>query len=61
MASIISAFIDMPNAKVNLLINFLEQGQGKLSKRARSKEFARLTPKECRFIEDRYAEIFIDN
>ncbi len=61
LASTISAFIDMPNAKVNLLINFLEQGQGKLPKRARSKEFARLTAEECRVIEDRYADIFSDD
>jgi hypothetical protein len=61
LASIISSFIDMPNAKVNLLINFLEQGQGKLSKRARSNEFARLTAEECRVIEDRYGEVFDDD
>jgi hypothetical protein len=61
LTSVISSFIDMPNTRVNLLINFLEQGQGKLSRGARNKEFARLTEEECRVIESRYAEIFADD
>ena len=59
LASTISTFIDMLNA--NLLINFLEPGQGKLSKRAGSNEFARLMAEECRTIEDRSDEIFSDD
>ena len=61
LASFISSFIDMPNAKVNLLISFLKQHQGKFSKRARNKEFAKLTEDECLDIEARYAEIFFED
>ena len=54
----ISSMIDMPNRQVNLLISFLEQEQGRFSKRARNKEFARLTEAECEAIELKYAEVF---
>jgi Fic family protein len=54
----ISSLIDMPNRQVNLLVAFLEQEQGRLSKRARNKEFAKLTEKECEAIESKYTEIF---
>jgi Fic family protein len=58
LSGFISSLIDMPNRHVNLLVNFLEQEQGRLSKRARNKEFAKLTEKECEAIESKYAEIF---
>ncbi len=43
---------------VDLLIRFLSQNDGKLSKRARRREFEKLTDDETRVIEEKYAEIF---
>ena len=50
--------IDMPDNLVDLLIRFLSQNDGKLSKRGRAKEFEKLTEKEIQAIEIKYAEIF---
>lgn len=50
--------IDMPDNQVDLLIRFLNQNNGKLSKRARAKEFSRLTEAEVRVIENKYDEVF---
>ena len=50
--------IDMPDRRVDLLIRFLNQNDGKLSKRARDKEFFGLTEAEIRSIESRYDELF---
>ena len=49
---------DMPNKTLDLLIRFLIQGKGRLSGRARSKEFRALTDKEVARIEQAYATIF---
>jgi Fic family protein len=49
---------DMPDKTVALLIRFLEQNNGTLSKRARDKEFAALTPEEVVNIETKYKEVF---
>ncbi|MCF8241369.1 MAG: Fic family protein [Melioribacteraceae bacterium] len=49
---------DMPDKTVALLIGFLEQNEGKLSKRAREKEFAQLTDEEVSEIENTYNNIF---
>lgn len=54
----IKNYIDMPDKLVDLLIRFLNQNGGKLSKRARSKEFAELTEIEIKSIENKYDEIF---
>lgn len=54
----IKNYIDMPDKLVDLLIRFLNQSNGKLSKRACGKEFAALTEKEVRVIENKYDEIF---
>lgn len=54
----IKNYIDMPDAMINLLIRFLNQNNGKLSKRAREKEFAQLTETEVRTIERKYHDIF---
>ncbi len=51
-------FFDMPDKMVSLLVRFLEQGNGKLSDRAKAKEFAALTEKEAIQLENKYAEIF---
>ena len=50
---------EMPDKTVNLLIRFLEQGSGQLSKRRREKEFSALTDEEAREIENKYEEIFL--
>lgn len=47
----------MPDKTVALLIRFLEQNNGALSKRAREKEFTELTNDEVKAIENKYQEI----
>ncbi len=49
---------EMPDKTVALLIRFLEQGNGKLSERARSKEFDALSEDELEAIENKYREVF---
>jgi len=48
----------MPDKLVDLLIRFLNQNEGKLSKRARGKELTELTETEIKSIENKYDEIF---
>ncbi|MCZ6480775.1 MAG: Fic family protein [candidate division NC10 bacterium] len=50
--------LDMPNQKIDLIHHFLRQGQGHLSTRARTKEFAALTNAEIKQIEGLYAQCF---
>ena len=54
----IKNYIDMPDKLVNLLIRFLNQNNGKISKRARDKEFSELTEDEVQTIERKYDDIF---
>ncbi|MDY6880692.1 MAG: Fic family protein [Thermodesulfobacteriota bacterium] len=54
----IKNYIDMPDNLVDLLIRFLSQNNGKLSKRGQKKEFAKLTDREIQAIEQKYEEIF---
>lgn len=49
---------EMPDKTVALLVRFLDQNNGTLSKRAREKEFSALTEVEINQIENRYKEIF---
>ncbi len=49
---------EMPDKMIALLVRFLEQGEGKLSKRAKEKEFEKLTREEAEDIEGLYQEIF---
>ena len=49
----------MPDKLVAALIRFLEQNQGVLSKLARDKEFALLTPLEVSQIQQQYALHFL--
>ena len=49
---------EMPDKLVATLVRFLEQNNGKLSKRARTKEFVKLKGKEVHEIEKVFAEIF---
>ncbi|RJT23483.1 Fic family protein [Mesorhizobium waimense] len=53
----ISRMIDMPDRLIDLLFRFLRQNDGKLSKRAREKEFAALTDIEAIQIEAIYAAL----
>lgn len=54
----IEAMIDMPERTIDLLFRFLNQNDGKLSNRAREKEFAALTQREARDIEDIFNKAF---
>ncbi len=56
----IDKLFDMPNYQADLLIHFLEQNKGKLSKRAREREFKALSEQECVHLEKLYSEIFKD-
>lgn len=58
LKEVINALFDMPDYLADLLIRFLEQNKGKLSKRAREKEFRSLSAHECLEVENLYAEIF---
>jgi len=51
---------EMPDKTVALLIRFLEQNGGQLSKGVRMKEFETLNNKEVRAIESRYQQIFLE-
>ncbi len=51
---------EMPDKMVALLARFLEQNEGKISKRARSKEFSQLTDDEVAQIEKFYSAIFLE-
>ena len=49
---------EMPDATIALVVKFLEQNNGKFSKRAREKEFEALSDIEIQQIEDTYKLIF---
>ncbi len=49
---------DMPERTIDLLSRFLRQNRGRLSKRARTREFERLTPKEVERVEALHASCF---
>jgi hypothetical protein len=53
-AAKVQTLFDMPNNKLDLLWRFLQQNDGKLSKRARAKEFAALTDDESAAIEEMF-------
>lgn len=50
---------EMPDKMVSLMVRFLEQNNGKISKRAREKEFAALSNDEIQKIENQYKESFL--
>jgi Fic family protein len=52
---------EMPDNMVSLLVGFLEQGNGQLSKRPRSNEFKELTEVEIGIIEEKFESIFSKN
>ena len=45
------AFVEMPDKTIDLLYHFLNQNDGRLSKRAREGEFALLTASEVERVE----------
>ncbi len=58
LTNAINSFINLPDTRVDLLIKYLNQNKGKLSKRKRLKDFDELSEKEISIIEEYYAEIF---
>jgi len=54
----IQQIVDMPSRQIDLLRKFLHQGNGKLSSRARGREFQALTETEVQQVERVYAECF---
>ncbi|MDP3746500.1 MAG: Fic family protein [Phenylobacterium sp.] len=57
-AARVQAIVDMPDRTIDLLHRFLRQGDGRLSQRARQREFAALTDEETAAIEHLHADIF---
>ncbi|MCH8036620.1 MAG: Fic family protein [Proteobacteria bacterium] len=53
-----ASMIDMPDRTVDLLFRFLQQNGGRLSKRAREREFEALTDTENEQIERMYRDVF---
>ena len=58
MKDYLDNYFEMPDKTVAVLIRFLEQGNGKLSEIAKTKEFKELTDEEVAAIENKYQEIF---
>jgi hypothetical protein len=54
----VESTVDMPARTLDNLFSFLRQNAGRLSMRAREKEFAALTDDEARRIEQTYLELF---
>jgi len=57
-AAAVKEIVEMPDAQIELLRGFLEQGGGKFSKRAQEEEFRALTDAEAARIEELYARSF---
>lgn len=54
----VQEIVDIPSDRVELLQKFLEQNDGYLSQRARTREFAALTPEETAQVEQLYRDSF---
>ena len=54
----VKEIVEMPDRQVERLRGFLQQGGGRLSKRAREQEFAALTDEEAERVEALYARWF---
>ena len=54
----IEGLVEMPDNTIDLLFRFLDQNDGRLSKRRRSGKFAALTDDEVREVEQIYADTF---
>ena len=57
-SSAVKEIVEMPDREIELLRGFLAQGNGRLSKRAREKEFRALTDEETTRVEVLYKELF---
>lgn len=57
-SQMIQEILDMPKRKIDLIHDFLKQGKGHFSKRARAKEFKALTDEEIQQIETLYLKTF---
>lgn len=57
----VESFIEMPASTIDLLFHFLKQNDGRLSKRAKEKEFSALENNEIEYIEKTYADILRDS
>ena len=57
----IEGMIDMPEWTIDLLFRFLNQNDGKLSNKAKEREFAALNIDEMAQVEAIYADIFLSN
>lgn len=55
---VIKTRMDLPGRLESLLFSFLHAGKGKLSKRAREREFEGLSEDEVSFVENAYADAF---
>lgn len=58
LTNAINSFLNLPDTRVDLLIKYLNQNKGKLSKRKRQKNFDELSEEEISMIEEYYTEIF---
>jgi len=58
MKDYLDNLFEMPDKTVALLVRFLTQGKGKLSERAKSKEFGLFSADEIQQIEEKFREIF---
>jgi hypothetical protein len=56
--ALVESIVDMPDRTLDNLFGFLRQNHGRLSQRARTKEFAALTDDETRRIEQAYLDLF---
>ena len=52
----VESIVDMPTKKLDLLWRFLQQNDGRLSARAREKEFAPFTDAEVQQVEQMFSE-----
>ena len=55
----VEAIVDMPDRTIDLLFRMLRQNSGRLSKRAREKEFEKLANDEIEKIEAAYGRAFL--
>lgn len=58
MTQFVNSIVTLPDTKIDLLIKFLNQNEGKLSKNKRKKEFDELTEEEINTIQEAYESIF---
>lgn len=59
LTNAINSILNLPNTRVDLLIKYLSQNKGKLSKRKARKDFDELSEEEISTIEGFYADIFV--